>query len=125
MRVEAKREAQRFDITLHSSALPCTSGRGGVRTRTSVTGHGILSPEIDSPNAPSHQDLREVPNGMVPVLVPSSPKTDTFPDLPPDLASIVAAWPGLPEAIKAGVLTIVRASAAKGPSASINERNEP
>jgi hypothetical protein len=29
------------------------------------------------------------------------------PELPPDLAAIVDAWPDLPEAIKAGIVAIV------------------
>jgi hypothetical protein len=29
----------------------------------------------------------------------------------PDLAAIVEAWPGLPEAIKAGILAMVKATA--------------
>jgi hypothetical protein len=32
------------------------------------------------------------------------------PDLPPDLAAVVAAWPTLPEAIRAGILAMVRAA---------------
>jgi len=31
--------------------------------------------------------------------------------LPPDLAEIAAAWPHLPEAVKAGILAMVKASA--------------
>ena len=36
------------------------------------------------------------------------------PNLPPGLAEIVAAWPELPEAIRAGILAMVKAAAAKG-----------
>jgi hypothetical protein len=32
--------------------------------------------------------------------------------LPPDLAAIVAAWPTLPEPIKAGIVAMVKASGA-------------
>ncbi len=32
------------------------------------------------------------------------------PELPPDLAAIVAAWPELPEAIRAGILAMVKAA---------------
>jgi len=37
-------------------------------------------------------------------LTPESPK------LPPDLAEIISAWPLLPEAIRAAILAIIRAS---------------
>jgi hypothetical protein len=30
--------------------------------------------------------------------------------LPPDLAAVVAAWPSLPEAIRAGILAMVKAA---------------
>jgi hypothetical protein len=33
------------------------------------------------------------------------------PELPPDLAAVVAAWPTLPEAIRAGILAMVEAAA--------------
>jgi len=32
-------------------------------------------------------------------------------EFPPDLVAIVAAWPELPEAIKAGILAMVKAAA--------------
>jgi hypothetical protein len=32
------------------------------------------------------------------------------PKLPPDLAALVAAWPDLPEPIRAGIMAMVRAS---------------
>ena len=47
---------------------------------------------------------------MVPAAVPSSPTALSSPDLPPDLARVVAAWPRLPDAIKAGVLAMVPAT---------------
>ena len=32
----------------------------------------------------------------------------------PDLAALVAAWPGLPEAIRAGIVAMVKAASGKG-----------
>jgi hypothetical protein len=46
----------------------------------------------------------------VPVLVPSVSDSVSGTDLPPDLADVVAAWPDLPDAIKAGVIALVRAA---------------
>jgi hypothetical protein len=37
------------------------------------------------------------------------------PALPPDLAAVVAAWPGLPEPIRAGILAMVRAASVNAP----------
>jgi hypothetical protein len=50
-----------------------------------------------------------VPN-MVPVAVPNPCVATSSPNLPPDLARVVAAWPRLPDAIKAGVLAMVQAT---------------
>jgi hypothetical protein len=36
-----------------------------------------------------------------------SPSQSTF---PPDLSEIIAAWPGLPQAIKAGIVAMVKAA---------------
>jgi hypothetical protein len=54
--------------------------------------------------------LREFVDAEVPVLVPSVSDGVLGADLSPDLAEVAAAWPDLPEAIKAGVLALVRAA---------------
>ncbi len=70
-------------------------------------------------NPSDTKDLRQEPNDAVPVLVPSSSQADfaaiSLPPADPDLAQILAAWPRLPEAIKAGILAMVQA--AGGPDA--------
>jgi len=33
---------------------------------------------------------------------------------PPDLAEVVAAWPELPEAIRAGILAMIRSASGRG-----------
>ena len=43
-----------------------------------------------------------------------NPPSDNRPDLPPDVARIVAAWPTLPEAIRAGILAMVAAAGEAG-----------
>jgi len=47
-------------------------------------------------------------------LVPTSPgarvDADSSAAADSDLAQIIAAWPGLPEAIKAGILALVKAA---------------
>jgi hypothetical protein len=35
-------------------------------------------------------------------------------EFPPDLATVVAAWPNLPEAIRAGILAMVKAASGSG-----------
>jgi hypothetical protein len=65
----------------------------------------IASRQVDSHN-PSHRNrLRVSRGGVSPPLPTDSCQTD------PDLATINEAWPSLPEAIKAGILAIVRAAA--------------
>jgi hypothetical protein len=36
------------------------------------------------------------------------------PSMPPDLAEVVAAWPSLPEAVKAGIVAMVQATGRGG-----------
>ena len=43
-------------------------------------------------------------------MVPSPPDSHFDPPPPPDLQRVVAAWDGLPEAIKAGILALVQAA---------------
>jgi hypothetical protein len=47
----------------------------------------------------------------VPTVVPSS-SVSLCTDLPPELAAVVAAWPFLPPAIKAGISAIVESTRA-------------
>jgi len=46
----------------------------------------------------------------VPATVPSRLSSDLGPEIPPDLAEVVAAWSTLPYAVRAGVLAMVRAT---------------
>jgi hypothetical protein len=48
-------------------------------------------------------------------LVPSQPVAVATPILPPELAGMATAWDNLPDAIKAGILALVKA--AGGPDA--------
>jgi hypothetical protein len=43
--------------------------------------------------------------------------------MPADLALVVDAWPGLPEAIRAGILALVRASQPPDPTTLLNSQN--
>ncbi len=51
-------------------------------------------------------------------MVPSPPKSVSDPHLPADLLEIIAAWNTLPEAVRASVLTIVRATKQQGHAGS-------
>jgi hypothetical protein len=51
----------------------------------------------------------------VPAGVPSLSEANSGPSFPTDLAGVVSAWDLLPEAIKAGVLALVRASEGANP----------
>ena len=64
-----------------------------------------MSPAADRPK--SHRaGLLHQPDGSVAHHLP----TDNC-HLPPDLAAVVAAWPTLPEPIRAGILAMVKAAA--------------
>ena len=69
---------------------------------------------LDSVNPSGDRELREPPHPVVPSLVPTSPgarvDADSSAAADSDLAQIIAAWPGLPEAIKAGILALVKAA---------------
>jgi hypothetical protein len=43
------------------------------------------------------------------------PSCHAFATFPPGLAAVVAAWPKLPEAIKAGILAMVKAASGSQP----------
>jgi hypothetical protein len=44
---------------------------------------------------------------------PSLPQPYGAPELPPELAEIVNAWDGLPEAVRAGIVAMVKAASGK------------
>jgi hypothetical protein len=55
-------------------------------------------------------ELRDVPQGEVPTVVPSPVGAPSNPVLPTDLARVVAAWDRLSDPIKAGILALVQAA---------------
>jgi len=57
---------------------------------------------------PLPKDLREPAPAVTRYLLTDTCKTD------PGLAAVVAAWPELPEAIRAGIVAMVRAALGKG-----------
>jgi hypothetical protein len=73
----------------------------GERTRT--VDLRIMRPRTESRNASRSKALRQSESVDVHNLPTDSP-------FPPDLAEIVTAWPNLPEALKAGIVAMVRAA---------------
>ena len=74
------------------------------------------APEADAafPQTPIHdKELRQSEITEVPTVVPSPTGAVSGPELPPDLARVVAAWDRLPAAIRAGVLAMVEAAGAQ------------
>jgi hypothetical protein len=63
-------------------------------------------------------ELRQSENREVPPVVPSPPNPDFGPHFPVDLLEIIAAWNTLPEAVRAGVLAMVRATKQQGHAGS-------
>jgi hypothetical protein len=53
-------------------------------------------------------ELRQPPEAVVPSEVPTSPRGPSMSD--EHLAQIVAAWPRLPDAVKTGILAMVKAT---------------
>lgn len=74
--------------------------RSGNRTRTGIAPHRILSPVLNATNSLGRKDL------------PLDPPTDEerVGKRLPDLDVVVEAWERLPEAVRVGILAMVRAS---------------
>jgi len=73
---------------------PLAEDRKGSSGKGLVVGDSVVDSKTDSKK---------------PETVPNQAKIDTS-ELPPELSEITAAWPELPEHIKATILTLVRAS---------------
>jgi hypothetical protein len=58
--------------------------------------------------------LRQAPSSIAEHLPNDTCKTD------PDLAAVIDAWPELPEAIKAGILAMIKAAVAMEPQGGRN-----
>jgi len=77
----------------------------GIRTRD-IQIHNL---DTDPPNLDQDSDLRQSSRAIAHLL-----PTDTCQNYP-DLAAVVEAWPDLPEAIKAGIVVMVKAAARGAP----------
>ena len=80
--------------TCHRVAIPAIFKSWPASLRNALQDKD-LRVSAESPSAPFQRAVQEA--------LPSA-------DMPPDLAQIAAAWQRLPEAVKAGILTIVTAS---------------
>jgi len=63
-----------------------------------------MRPQAGSPKSPSPKDLREPALSVAHHLPTDTRKTD------PELAVVVDAWPHLSEALKAGIVAMVKAA---------------
>ena len=77
------------------------SGNTGVGTRTPDL--RIMRPHRNRSNDSRLKDLRQADSAVAHHLPTDDCKTD------PRLVQVVAAWPGLPEAVRSGILAMVRA----------------
>ncbi len=77
----------------------------GTRTRN----HRIDSQRGECPNPRQHADLRAIlPSPAAPGAAPGAESPP-----PPDLAAVIAAWPALAPAVRAGIAAMVQASAVR------------
>lgn len=90
---------------------PDPLAEAGIEPARRLTLHRILSPVRRSRKPVTGQEIREPVSREVPVLVPSPTAAVSGLDFPPDLGRVVAAWPDLSDAIKAGILALVHAGA--------------
>src|SRR5262245_50844904 len=77
--------------------------------RTGGTCQRFSRPSLRSQNAKSYKDLRPEGKPFAHHLPTDTCNTNA------DLAAVVAAWPELPEAIRAGILAIVKAASSDEP----------
>ena len=88
---------------LREDASCCDSSRSGTRTRTSLTGQRILSHD-DTPENPEKTGVSANAGADAGAV---ETKREQF---SPELQALIDAWPALPEALKAGILAMVRAA---------------
>ncbi len=67
-----------------------------------------MRPQADSFKTAPSNDLGQPAPSVAHYLPTDTCKTD------PDLSAVVAAWPELPEAIRAGIVAMVKAASGKG-----------
>ena len=77
------------------------SGRGGARTLTGVTPHGILSHDA-TPENPEENGRFENRDAAGAAVDSENVQID------PDLQAIVERWADLPDAVKAGIVAMVQ-----------------
>lgn len=93
-----------LDASGRELSAPVASTGGGNRTHTGVTPRRILSPPHAIHKSNPQNGLRFA---CPPVTAQGQRAT---PNPPPDLAAVIDAWPELPEAIRAGIVAMIRAS---------------
>jgi len=97
LRVETQRKTAHRD-----TRRAISSEADGTRTRN----HRIDSQPDESPNPREGRDLREDPEVIA--AQTAAPGSDAPHD--PELAALIAAWPDLPEPVRAGINAMVRAA---------------
>src|SRR5271166_3787559 len=90
----------------NEAPVRASSGSTGVGTRTPDL--RIMRPQVGSSKVFASNNLRQTAPVLAHYLPTDTCKTD------PDLAAVVAAWPHLPEAIKAGIVAMVKAAEGAG-----------
>ena len=103
------------------SDLQAQAEREGFEPSVRLPAHRFSRPDANSTNDEPRLELRESSVFEVPEVVPSKTVSPCIDLLPPELAAVVAAWPRLPGAVRAGISAMVVAS-----QTSVGvDRNEP
>ena len=106
---EGKRKSPTQPVHTGSVGLSSQAHPAGVEPAT----FGSVDRRRDDVTGQSDKELRQTETPEVPTVVPSPTGAVSGPELPPDLARVVAAWDRLPAAIRAGVLAMVEAAGAQ------------
>ena len=95
------------------AARRCPAGRGGPRcARSSMDRASVYGTESDSSQVVNSKEDTQLSSSDNSAYCSARPpkQAQGTPETPADLAEVVASWPDLPEAVKAGIVAMVKAA---------------
>ncbi len=100
--------------TWQDVSLPDNGATSGIRTPNPRFTKAVPEPR----KWRQRKEIREGEQGLSAQLQRAENRSQNMPEMPPDLAQVVAAWHHLPAAVKAGILAMVRAAGVNHPPCS-------